>query len=71
MIDENGANKKAAKKHFHVGDVGVGVVGDCFSHLSGCFIVAWACRACNVGGLLPELRNRKKPHKPVFTGHGR
>ena len=56
---------------FHVGDVGVGVVGDCFSRLSGCFIVAWVCHACNVGGLLPELRNRKKPCKPVFTGRGR
>ena len=56
---------------FHIGNVGVGVVGDCFSRLSGCFVVAWACHACNVGGLLPELRNRKKPCKPVFTGRGR
>ena len=44
---------------FHIGDVGVGVVGSFFGHRSGHFIVAWACCVCDVGGLLPELRNRK------------
>ena len=97
MIDENGADKKAAKKRFHVlatslealsairrhcqdmealfsdfhiSDVGVGVVGSFFGHRSGRFIVAWACRACDVGGLLPELRNRKNPVNQCLQGVG-
>ena len=55
---------------FHVSDVGVGVVGSLFGHRSGRFVVAWACRACDVGGLLPELRNRKNPVNQCLQGVG-
>ena len=55
---------------FHIGNVGVGVVENCLSHWLGCFVVAWACRACDVGGLLPELRNRKNPINQCFQGVG-
>ena len=92
MIDEDGTDEKAAKKHFHVlatslealsairrhcqdmealfSNVGVGAVGSSFGHQSGCFVVAWACRACDVGGLLPELRNRKNPVNQCLQGVG-
>ena len=97
MIDENGADEKAAKKcfhvlatslevlsairqhcqdmealfsDFHISNVGVGVVGSFFGHRSGRFVVAWACRACDVGGLLPELRNRKNPVNQCLQGVG-
>ena len=55
---------------FHVSDVGVGVVGSPFGHQSGHFVMAWACRACDVGGLLPELRNRKNPVNQCLQGVG-
>ena len=45
---------------FHIGNVWVGVVGGCLGH----HVVH------EVGGLLPELKNKKKPCKLVFTGHG-
>ena len=55
---------------FHVSDVGVGVVGSLFGHRSGRFVVAWACHVCDVGGLLPELRNRKNPVHQCLQGMG-
>ena len=97
MIDENGADEKATKKHihvlatslealsairrhcrdmealfsdFHIGNVGVGVVENCLSHWLGCFVMAWVCCACDMGGLLPELRNRKNPVNQCLQGVG-
>ena len=55
---------------FHISDVGVGVIGCSFGHQSGRFVVAWACRACDVGSLLPELRNRKNPVNQCLQGVG-
>ena len=44
---------------FHIGDIGVGMVGHCRGHQSGHLVVAWTYCACKAGGLLPELRNKK------------
>ena len=45
--------------NFHIGDIGVGMVGHCHGHQSGHLVVAWTYCACKAGGLLPELRNKK------------
>jgi len=53
---------------FHVGDVGMGVVGGCPGRRFGRLVVSWTCGAWDVGVLLPEVRNKKKPSKLTFTG---
>ena len=56
---------------FHVGDVGVGVVGGYSGRRFGRLVMSWTCGASDVGVVLPELRNKKKPCKSIFTGRGR
>ena len=70
-IQQDWRDMEALFSDFHVDDMGVGVVGGCHGHHSGHFVMVWTCCAWEVGGLLPELRNKKKPHKPMFRGCGR
>ena len=44
---------------FHVGDVGVGVVGGWSGRRFGHLVVSGTCGAGEVGVLLPELKNQK------------
>jgi hypothetical protein len=55
---------------FHVGDVGVGVVGSRRGHQSGRLVVSWMWGVQGVGCWLPELRNEKIPANRCLQGVG-
>src|ERR1700733_2353472 len=55
---------------FHVGDVGVGVVGGYSGRRFGRLVMSWTCGASDVGVVLPELRNKKSPVNQCLQGVG-
>ena len=55
---------------FHIGDVGVGVVGEYPGRRFGRLAVSWTCGVWDVGVLLPEVRNKKSPVNSSLQGVG-
>jgi hypothetical protein len=64
-------NMEVLFSHFHVGDMGMGVVGGRRGHRFGRLVVSGMCGGVGSWCLLPELRNKKKSCKHQFTRRGR
>ena len=60
VIDEHVTDMEALFSDFHVGDVGVGVLGSGRGRWFGRWVLSWTCGLCGAGALLPELRNTRK-----------